>query len=88
MWRGQSSPENSLRAMAVLAFGGPGPPLGEETMERIRRREQRGYSKLGLGDRPVDLERTERTLRNIRKALAEMDARLWNRCREGTFASN
>lgn len=65
-----------LRAMALLAFGGLGPPLGEETMERIRRREQRVYSKLGLGVRPVDLERTERTLRNIRKALAEVDARL------------
>jgi hypothetical protein len=31
---------------------------------------------LGLGVRPVDLERTGRTLRNIGEALAEVDARL------------
>ncbi len=40
-----------LRPMALLAFGGLGPLLGEETMERIRRRERRIYGKLGLGVR-------------------------------------
>jgi DNA-binding MarR family transcriptional regulator len=51
-------------------------PLGEETIERIRRREQRIYRKLDLGVRPIDLERAERTLRRVRNVLAELDARL------------
>jgi DNA-binding MarR family transcriptional regulator len=51
-------------------------PLGEETIERMRRREQRVYGKLDQGVRPPDLERAERTLRGVRKVLAELDARL------------
>ena len=51
-------------------------PLGKETIERIRRREQRVYRKLNLGVRHIDLERAERTLRSVRNALAELDARV------------
>ena len=51
-------------------------PLGEETIERIRRREQRVYRKLNLGVKHIDLERAERTLRSVRNVLAELDARL------------
>ncbi len=51
-------------------------PLGEETIERIRRREHRVYRKLDIGVRHMDLERAERTLRCLRDVLAELDAGL------------
>ena len=51
-------------------------PMGEETIERIRRREQRVYRKLDLGIRPTDIQRAERTLRSVRNVLTELDARL------------
>jgi len=50
--------------------------MGEETIERIRRREQRVYRKLDLGIRPTDIQRAERTLRSVRNVLTELDARL------------
>lgn len=51
-------------------------PLGEETIERIRRREHRVYRKLDPGVRHIDIERAERTLRSVRNVLAELDTRI------------